>query len=102
MPKPAVIVKFTCAPGKRDAYVAAMAPMFEQTERESGAEIYVLNDDAQDPDVLWMYEQYADDDAFQAHCSSEAVIAFVTTLDPDLLAAPPEMTMMTLRRAKGD
>jgi quinol monooxygenase YgiN len=102
MARPAVIVKFTCAPGKRDAYVAAMAAMFEQTQQESGAEVYVLNDDAGDPDVLWMYEMYADDAAFQAHCSSEAVLERVSTLDPELLAGPPEMTMLTARRAKDD
>ena len=102
MVRPAVIVKFNCAPGKRDAYVAAMAPMFEQTQQESGAEVYVLNDDAEDPDVLWMYEMYADDAAFQAHCSSEAVLEFVSTLDPALLAGPPEMKMLTARRSKDE
>ena len=102
MARPAVSGTFTCTPGKRDAYVAAMAPMFEQTQQEPGAEVYVLNDDAGDPDVLWMYEMYADDAAFQAHCSSEAVLEFVSTLDPALLAGPPEMTMLTARRAKGD
>jgi quinol monooxygenase YgiN len=102
MARPALIVKFTCTPGKRDAYVTAMAPMFEQTQQESGAEVYVLNDDAGDADILWMFEMHADDAAFEAHCSSEAVLEFVSTLDPALLAGPPEMTMLTARRAMGD
>ena len=79
-----------------------MEPMFDQVQQEPGTEIYVLNDDAGNPDVLWMYELYADQDAFQAHSSSPAMMEFIGTFGGDLMGAPPELMMVTARRSKGD
>ena len=101
-PRVSVIVKFTCSQGRRDEFADSMEALFAQTEAEQGAVVYVLNDDADDPDVLWMYELYADQDAFDAHCSGNEVLAFFPSLGGALMAAPPEIHMMTVRRAKGD
>jgi quinol monooxygenase YgiN len=100
MSKPALIVKITCAPGKRDEVAAAMDPMFVQVDQEPGTEQYVLHDDAGNPDVLWMYELYADQDAFQAHSSSQAMMEFIGTFGGDLMGAPPELIMVSARKAK--
>jgi quinol monooxygenase YgiN len=101
MSKPALIVKITCAAGKRDEVAAAMDNMFDHVEDEAGTILYILHDDAGDPDVLWMYEAYADQEGFQAHSASPAMMELFGTLGGDLMGAPPELIMVTPRRAKG-
>ncbi|MDZ7734108.1 MAG: antibiotic biosynthesis monooxygenase [Acidimicrobiia bacterium] len=67
MSKTTVIVKLTAAEGKRDEVAEALGRMFPQVESEDGTELYVLHEDAGDPNVLWMYGFYTDGDALQAH-----------------------------------
>jgi quinol monooxygenase YgiN len=101
MSKTAVIAKITCAAGKRDEVAAALDAMFTQVDQEPGTEVYVLHDDLGNPDVLWFYELYTDGDALQAHSTSPAMMELFGTFGGDLMGAPPEITLMTTRRAKG-
>jgi quinol monooxygenase YgiN len=102
MSKTALIVKITAASGKRDDVAAALERMFPQVESEEGTELYILHDDVADPDVLWMYESYLDDEAFQAHSSSPAMAELLGAFGGDLMGAPPVLTILAPRRAKGD
>jgi quinol monooxygenase YgiN len=102
MSKTALIVKITCAPGKRDDVAHALDSLFRQVETEEGTELYILHDDAANADVLWMYESYRDGDALQVHSSSPAMAELLGTFGGDLMGAPPELILVTPRRAKGD
>src|SRR5262245_28073032 len=101
MAKTALIVKITTAPGKRDEVAGKLDGLFQQVEQEEGTELYTLHDDAANPDVLWMYELYSDEAALQAHSSSPAMMEAFGTFGGDLMGAPPELIMVTPRRAKG-
>jgi quinol monooxygenase YgiN len=71
MPKVAVAAKITAKPGQRDALVQAFKPMLDHVETEAGTELYFLTKDTKDPDVVWFWELYADQDALSAHGTSD-------------------------------
>lgn len=100
MPKTSVFVKFTAHPGQRDDLLAALEKALPSVQDEPGTERYLFCFDMANPDVLWGYEQYADDDAFSDHASGPAVAALFRDLGP-LLAAPPELTVTKLVGGKG-
>ena len=97
----AVVVKITAAPGKRDEVADSLGNMFSAVEGEEGTLLYILNEDLGNPDVLWMYEYYADQAAFDAHASSPAMAELLGSLGGDLMGAPPELIMANPIKAKG-
>ncbi|MEY2568920.1 MAG: hypothetical protein QOE35_3449 [Actinomycetota bacterium] len=100
MPKVAMIAKLTAADGKRDELAAVLEKIFPAVDQEDGTEVYALHDDLGEPNVLWFYELYRDNDAMGAHGSSEAMKEMIGGL-AGLVGAAPEMHMIEPRRAKG-
>ncbi len=100
MSKVALIAKLPSAPGRRDDLAAALAPLLTAVEAERGTIQYILHDDAGDADVLWIYELYTDEDALDAHGSSEAMRAVGGQLGA-LLGGAPELTRLVPRGGKG-
>ncbi len=90
MSKISVVARLSAQPGKRDELLAALQPLIDGAVDEPGTLLYVFNTDAQDPDVLWIYEQYADQAAFEAHSSSPAMKQAGGSLG-SLVAGPPEL-----------
>src|SRR3954471_17847755 len=63
MSKTAILAKLTAQPGKRDELVEALGPLVEAVDQEPGTELYVLHTSATEPDVVWFYELYTDQDS---------------------------------------
>lgn len=101
MSKVAMVAKLTAAEGKREELAAVLEKIFPAVEQESGTEVYALHEDLGDPNVLWFYELYRDNDALGVHGSSDAMKEMIGALGGGLVAAAPEMTMLQPRRAKG-
>ena len=72
-PQIAAIARIPAKPGQRDALIEALRPLIEAVEAEAGTLRYILHTDVSDPDAVWFYEQYTDNDAFSAHGSSDAM-----------------------------
>jgi (4S)-4-hydroxy-5-phosphonooxypentane-2,3-dione isomerase len=85
MPKVALLSRVRTKQGRGAELIAAFRPVFELAEREPGTLVYALNRAADDPDVFWVSELYADDDAFAAHRDSTAMTAAAPAL-ADLIA----------------
>ena len=100
MSKIAVIAKIPAAPGKRADLVAALQGALQTAEGEAGTLVYVLHEDAKDADVLWMYEQYTDQAALDAHMGSEAFQALGGVIGP-FLGGRPELTFLNPVGGKG-
>ena len=100
MAKVAIIAKITALPGKRDEVVATMSELVDVVNGEPGTEVYTINTDKADENVVWFYEVYADDAALAAHGGSEAMKAVGGRLR-DRTAARPELTFLELVAAKG-
>ncbi len=80
------IAKFVCLPGRRAEAVEIIRPMFQQVQTEPGAILYLMHLCRRDPNVIWFYERYADDAAFDVHSSSAAhdrvLESLLKVLDP--------------------
>jgi autoinducer 2-degrading protein len=99
MPKVALLSRFTANQGKADELIAAFRPVFEQVDKEPGTLLYVLHRSKDDPDLFWVCELYADDDAFAAHRGSDAMAAATPTLGE--LIAESELIIGEPLSAKG-
>lgn len=90
MSKIGVFVKIPVQPGKRDDLVAAMAPMFEQIQKEGGTLSYGLFTSDAEPDAVRFFELYADQAALDAHMKSDVMKALFGEL-AQFAAGAPEM-----------
>ena len=96
----AVIAKITAQPGKRADIIAGMASMLTHVESEAGTLVYTLLEDQADADVMWVYEEYADQAALDAHSGSDAMKALGGSIGP-FLAGRPELTFTAVAGGKG-
>jgi (4S)-4-hydroxy-5-phosphonooxypentane-2,3-dione isomerase len=99
MPKVALVARFKAREGKAEELIAAFRPVFEQAEKEPGTLLYALHRSKDDPDLFWVSELYADDDAFAAHSGSDAMAAATPALGE--LIAEAELIMGEPVCAKG-
>ena len=100
MSKVAVLAKITAKEGQRDALIAAFQDLAKAVDAEEGTLVYAFHTSTSEPDVVWFYEVYTDQDAFTAHGRSEAMKAAGPTLAP-LMAGRPEIIVLEPVRAKG-
>jgi quinol monooxygenase YgiN len=66
-----VAVRWTIREGELEPVLAALKPLIEASRAEPGCLMYQAHRDPEDPDVLFLYERYVDEDAFRAHAESE-------------------------------
>ena len=64
-------VKWTIKKGELDAVLAALRPLTEASRQEPGCLLYQAHRDPENENVLFLYEQYLDETAYQAHADSE-------------------------------
>jgi quinol monooxygenase YgiN len=91
MPKVALLSRVKAKGGQGDELIAAFQPVFELVEEEPGTLLYALHRSRDDPDLFWVCELYADDDAFAAHRTSDAMAAATPPL-AELIAEAEFMT----------
>ncbi len=96
----AVIAKITAQPGKRADVVAGMASMIAHVATEPGTAVYTLLEDQADADVMWVYEEYTDQAALDAHSGSDAMKALGGAIGP-FLAGRPELFFASVAGGKG-
>lgn len=100
MTKTAILARISAKPGKRDDLIAALQTALETAKGEQGTIYYILHTDAKNADVLYMYELYENQDAFNAHVGSDAFKALGPAITP-FLAGAPEMTFLGPVGGKG-
>ncbi|OJU80373.1 MAG: antibiotic biosynthesis monooxygenase [Solirubrobacterales bacterium 70-9] len=66
-----VIAYWTAKDGEEDAVAAALTNLTEPSRAEPGNLAYVVHRDPEDARRFVIYEQYADEAAYQAHAESE-------------------------------
>jgi quinol monooxygenase YgiN len=64
-------VRFTVKEGELDAVLAALGPLVENSRAEPGCLMYQAHRDPENPNAFFLYEQYEDEAAYQAHSESE-------------------------------
>jgi quinol monooxygenase YgiN len=91
----AYVVKVTAVEGKRDEALTTMGKLVTEAGNEPGTLHYTMHADHADPNVIWFYEVYADQAAFEAHAGS-ATMAEVGGALGGLLAGVPEMHQLDI------
>jgi quinol monooxygenase YgiN len=66
-----VAVRWTIKEGELDAVLAALRPLVEASRAEPGCLLYQAHRSPDEPNVIFLYEQYVDHAAYQAHADSE-------------------------------
>jgi len=64
-------VKWTIKKGELDDVLAALRPLTEASRQEPGCLLYQALRDPENENVIFLYEQYLDETAYQAHADSE-------------------------------
>lgn len=100
MPPFAAVVKMILRPGRRSEAVSVFESYLPVVEDEPGTVVYVLAEDSADGDVLWVYEQYVDEQAAETHLGTAAYAQAMGALK-ELMAARPEVNLVTPVRGKG-
>lgn len=72
-----IAVRWTITPGEEATVIALAESMLEPSNAEPGCHAYFLHTDPTDASTLFLYEQYEDQSAFQAHCESHHFISTV-------------------------
>jgi quinol monooxygenase YgiN len=97
----AFVVKLTAAEGKREEALAVLGKLVDATGTESGTLQYVLHTETADPNVIWFYELYADQQAFEAHTGSPTMAEVMGSLG-GLLSGPADMRQLDIVTRKGE
>ncbi len=99
--KVAVHVKLTAPEGKGADLIAAFEELYTgPLDAEGGTELHIIHAAKDNPDVVFFYELYADEESYKAHGAGEALKAVMPKL-AGLVAAAPEMLVGEPRNAKG-
>jgi (4S)-4-hydroxy-5-phosphonooxypentane-2,3-dione isomerase len=77
----AILARVTVKEGKAGQYVV----LLEQAGKEPGTLLYAVHRSANDPDVFWTTEIYANDAAFAAHRATEVHAAAAPAAAPSAL-----------------
>jgi quinol monooxygenase YgiN len=81
----AVLSRVKARYGQADVLIAAFGPVLELARQEPGTLLYALHQSADDPELFWVCELYAYQDAFALHRDSDAMAAATPAL-ADLIA----------------
>lgn len=73
-----VAVTYVIKPGHEDEAVAYFRRLIDPTRAEPGCRMYLVHRSPTDPRVFFLYEQYDDHSALDAHRASDHFAQFVT------------------------
>ena len=100
MSKISIIATLTAAEGKADELVAGLEALIEAADEEPGLEVYSLHRDPDDPNTLYFFELYTDQDSFAVHGKGEKMAAAMAALG-GLLGGRPDVKVLSPVAAKG-
>lgn len=66
-----ICATWTARTGEEDAVARAICELEVETSREPGNRLYIGHRSEGDPAVFFLYENYVDRDAFEAHLASD-------------------------------
>lgn len=95
----AVVARIVARPEGIAEVEAALRTLVAAAAEEEGTVTYVLHREG-DSGAFWLYELYADQDAFDAHGQNPALAAAFGSFGPHL-AEPPELHVLTPLEATG-
>jgi quinol monooxygenase YgiN len=92
--------RFTARPGHGGAFAELLLEAAKGLDDVADCLLYVVSRDAEDPDIVWVAEAWADQDAHTASLQDPGAQALIEQALP-LLAAPPEAIRLQPLGGKG-
>jgi quinol monooxygenase YgiN len=83
----AAVLQFTAAVGKRDELLRVLTNYSNTLDGEPGTTLFAAAADAADEDIVWVWEEFADEDAVRDHFDHDFFRALQLEL-ADLLDGP--------------
>lgn len=93
-------IKFTAKDGQRNSLAAHLTEVASLAHGETGTELWLVNLSPTDPNAVWLYEAYSDQDAMHAHEATAAYEA-AKAKTGSFLAGPPEVLPLLPISGKG-
>ncbi|MEO7017823.1 MAG: putative quinol monooxygenase [Leifsonia sp.] len=87
--------EFTARPGHEDEVERLVAGLTEKVRQEPGNVTFVAHRLVSDPAVFFVYEEYADAAAFDAHVSAAYGLAFNAELEQHIVEPASRLTWLT-------
>jgi quinol monooxygenase YgiN len=81
------VLQLTARPGGRDELLRMLTNYANTLDGEPGTTIFAIAADAADDDVVWLWEEFADEDAVRGHFEHDFFKALQLEL-AELLAGP--------------
>ncbi|MGB8861292.1 MAG: antibiotic biosynthesis monooxygenase [Ilumatobacteraceae bacterium] len=100
MSKVAIWARIPLKPGVRAEAVKAFQAAIDFAQGEEGTLLYILHENAADPDAVFFYDLYADADALGAH-STGGGMKLLGGILKEFGDGRPEMHMLTPLAGKG-
>jgi len=86
----ALIVELDVRPEHMEALRSALDALVDMARREPGTLLYAVHRCATDPNIVRLYELYADESAFRDHAAQPLTRSFLESLE-EWLATPPRL-----------
>jgi quinol monooxygenase YgiN len=81
------LLQLTARPGERDDVLRVLTNYAHTLDGEPGTLLFAVAADPEDPDLIWLWEEFADANAVQSHFQHDFFRALQLEL-ADLLAEP--------------
>jgi quinol monooxygenase YgiN len=88
------VVQLTAKPGQRDELLRVLTNYAKTLDGEPGTTLYAAAADAADEDVVWLWEEFEDEDAVRGHFEHDFFTALQLEL-ADLLVGPAAIRPLT-------
>jgi quinol monooxygenase YgiN len=102
-PQFGAVLQMIAAPGRREDLLRVLTNYANTLDGEPGTTLFAVAADASDENLVWVWEEFADEDAIRGHFEHDFFRALQLEL-PDLLAEPVAIRPLTpaARRTASD
>ncbi len=97
-----MLVRLTSEDGKRAALLDMLNTYTDGLAEEPGTEVFMVSLDPEDPNIVWLYEIFKDEDAENAHRASSGFAMLMEHMPPLLDGPPAVLRMEPLRLSMQD
>ncbi|QOD03065.1 putative quinol monooxygenase [Pseudarthrobacter sp. BIM B-2242] len=92
--RPVLYAEFTALPGNADIVQSLLKDLAQQVRQEPGNVLFVTHRETERPERFFVYEEYADAAAFEAHINASYGAKFNQALGPLIVEDRSQLTWL--------
>ncbi|BCW86616.1 hypothetical protein NicSoilE8_42890 (plasmid) [Arthrobacter sp. NicSoilE8] len=94
--RPVLYAEFTALPGNADTVQSLLNDLAHQVRQEPGNILFITHRETERPERFFVYEEYADAAAFEAHINASYGATFNEALGPLIVEDRSQLTWLNL------